>query len=103
MSVVTSPTVPAQLSASEAALRPTTTGRRFAAWLVDLVIVAALVGVVYLSSLIRIQGCDTFDPDTGTFGASCPFEQTREVEREDGSIEVVYVLSSGRELPGDHP
>src|SRR5688572_2128274 len=103
MRVVTSSTLPAQPSAPEAPLRPTSTGRRFAAWLVDLVIVAALVGVVYVSGLIRIQGCDSFDPDSGTFGPSCPFEQTREVEREDGSIEVVYVLGSGRELPVDHP
>lgn len=72
-------------------------------WAVDLAIVAALVGLVYVIGLIRINGCDTWDPTTQQFGGSCPFAQTREVPRSDGSFDLVYVLGSGRELPADHP
>jgi uncharacterized RDD family membrane protein YckC len=84
-------------------LTPAPVGRRVVAWLIDIVIVAALVGVVYLVGLIRINGCDTWDAATQQFGGSCPFESTKEVARADGSIDIVYVLDSGRELPADHP
>ena len=95
--------IPAEAPPTATALQPASTGRRVVAWLIDIVIVAALVGVVYLLGLIKINGCDTWDQSTQQFGGSCPFESTREVTRSDGSVDVVYVLDSGRELPADHP
>src|SRR6476469_1478531 len=102
--VSTTPTaIPTEAAPTVTALQPASTGRRVVAWLIDIVIVAALVGVVYLVGLIKINGCDTWDPATQQFGGSCPFESTREVTRADGSVDLVYVLDSGRELPADHP
>jgi uncharacterized RDD family membrane protein YckC len=77
--------------------------RRVVAWLIDLAIVAALVGLVYLLGLIRINGCDSWNEATQTFGGSCPFEQVKEVQRSDGRTDLVYVLDSGREISQDHP
>ena len=102
--VSTTPTaIPTEAAPTVTALQPASTGRRVVAWLIDIVIVAALVGVVYLVGLVKINGCDTWDPATQQFGGSCPFESTREVTRSDGSVDLVYVLDSGRELPADHP
>ena len=55
--------IPAEAPPTATALQPASTGRRVVAWLIDIVIVAALVGVVYLLGLIKINGCDTWDPE----------------------------------------